>query len=241
MGALMMRVEEMRNILIVDDNQQVLDGLKEVLSRKFHTTVARDADSAFTLANSLNPDLIILDIDLGSSKDGVDLCQALRNEINTRDIPVLMLTGFSATDAKTRAFSAGADDYMEKPVLPEELLARIDSKLRRWGELQPVAGSTPKPVRCGNLVLSPERNEAVVAGEVFRFSALEFSLLETFVGKPEKIISRDEILKQVWNGVTVGERTIDAHLTNLRKKLKGFDFEIANVYGSGFILRRKSI
>lgn len=227
-------------ILIVDDNETVLEDLKNVLSSRFQVSVASSGALGFSLANSVKPDLIILDIDLGAKTDGVELCHSLRNEAGTRDIPILMLTGATEVGLRTRAFSAGADDFLEKPILPAELFARIDSKLRRWKEFQ--EGQVPPRegvIRRGNLVLNLDRYEAVIDTRIIPLSFLEFSLLRFFLLHPEAVVAREEILAAVWNGVKVGARTIDAHLTKLRRKIEPFDHEIANVYGLGFILRRR--
>lgn len=228
------------SILIVDDNEAVLEGLKEVLSSRFHVSIARDGEAGFSMANTVKPDLIILDIDLGAQADGVDLCQSLRNEVRTKNIPILMLTGSAGVSLRTRAFSAGADDFLEKPILPAELFARIDSKLRRWKEFRTEANEPKEEViRRGNLVLIPDRYEAVINEQTIPLSFLEFSLLQFFLKHPEEVVAREAILAEVWDGVKVGARTIDAHLTKLRRKIEAFDHEIANVYGLGFILRRR--
>ncbi|HEY8278444.1 MAG TPA: response regulator transcription factor [Bdellovibrionota bacterium] len=226
------------HILVVDDDAGALRSVEQILATTYEVSTASDAEKGLRLAAALKPALIILDIEIGT-ENGVDLCEALRRESQTRDIPVLMLTGFGETEIKAKAFAAGADDYIEKPANAPELLSRVASKLRRWDELKPTQEASAKTIRCGSITLVPNRHEAMISGETVPFSTLEFQLLRTFVENPEKIVSREYLLNTVWKGVKVGKRTIDSHLVNLRKQLSRSEFELANVYGAGFIMRRR--
>lgn len=227
------------NILIVDDDPLSLQGVASALAGRYEVTMMSDPDLGHCFAVSSQPALVILDIDLGG-RSGLCLCRALREDPQTRNIPVMMLSGYDDFESRELAFGAGADDYVEKPAVPQDLILRVESKLRRWRELAVVrSGGSRETIHCGSLVLFPHRNEALIAGRAIPLSVLEFRLLREFVEKREKIVSRDDLLKSVWPGVRVGARTVDSHLVNIRRHLLRSEFELANVYGAGFMLRRR--
>ncbi|MGZ3668692.1 MAG: response regulator [Bdellovibrionota bacterium] len=118
-------------ILAVDDDQGVLDGLRDILGGEYQVETVRDEFSALQLARTGKPDLILLDITLGK-ESGVSLCYSLRSDQITRDVPIVMLTGWGDSSIRELAFTAGANGYVEKPVLPEELRAIVRSKLSGW-------------------------------------------------------------------------------------------------------------
>ncbi|MGZ3650544.1 MAG: response regulator, partial [Bdellovibrionota bacterium] len=111
-------------ILAVDDDQGVLDGLRDILGGEYQVETVRDEFSALQLARTGKPDLILLDITLGK-ESGVSLCYSLRSDQITRDVPIVMLTGWGDSSIRELAFTAGANGYVEKPVLPEELRAIV--------------------------------------------------------------------------------------------------------------------
>jgi len=122
-------------ILAVDDDTGVLEGLKEILGSEYQVETAEDEISALRLANSHKPDLILLDITLGL-ESGVSLCYSLRSSPTTRHIPIVMLTGWGDTSIRELAFTAGANGYIEKPVLPDELRGLVKAKLNEWRVLK---------------------------------------------------------------------------------------------------------
>jgi len=190
-------------------------------------------EDGLRIALTEQPDIVILDLDLNDG-DGLALCRTLREAPATRKIRVLIYTGDDSPERLTDAFAAGADDYICKTAHPRELLARIVAKIRRIEESQ-----QPTQVEaCGNLKLDNKKLEASINGEVLQLSVLEFNLVRFFVLNKECVVSRDQILAQVWKGAVVSNRTIDTHMVYLRKKLKGFDHSFATIYGAGYILKK---
>ncbi len=223
-----------KRILVIDDDPEILDFLDDLLSFRFHILKASDASTGLQLANSDKPDLIILDLGLPNKQSGHDICRVLRKRPETKHIPILIYTGADDIENLTEAFALGADDYVVKSARPRELVARVVAKIRR---LEEQTDETEK-ITCGNLILNAGRLEATVDGKTVPLSVLEFNLLRFFVQNKDRVVSRDQILKGVWKGAVVSNRTIDTHMVYLRKKLSGFSHSLATVYGAGYILRK---
>jgi len=223
---------KMKQILVIDDDQGILDFVDELLSFRFRVLKALDASTGLQLAETEKPDLVILDLGL-QSQSGHDICRVLRARPETKHIPILIYTGSDDIENLTQAFEQGADDYVVKTTKPRELVARIISKIRRLEEKV----DEPDVLNCGNLVLHSARLEATVDDRTLPLSVLEFNLLRFFVVNKDRVMSREQILEGVWKGAVVSNRTIDTHMVYLRKKLSGFTHTLATVYGAGYILR----
>lgn len=219
-----------KKLLILDDDVRLCEVLSQGLSNEFDVTITHDPDIAYRIIQRTPPEIILLDMHLGVG-NGIDLCKKLRANQLAKNIPILILTGHGTTDKMLQSYDVGADDYIEKPVDLVVLKARLLARLRRVQELSNV-GET-----FGNLVLHPERLEVELDGNGQRLSEIEFNLLRIFLAHPNKKITREEILKTIWNDTRVEERTVDVHVSSLRRKLKNFDHHIKALYGSGYILR----
>lgn len=219
-------------LLLVEDEPELRALLTEELSEQFDVFSASTVSAGKQLARSQRPDIAILDVRLPDGS-GVDLCSALRQDDTTSRTKVIMLTGQSDTETVVQSFDNGADDYICKPFRMAELKARVGAKAQRVIERK---GSS---LGYGNLTLYPEQLAAMVEGQMLRFSTLEYSLLEFFLENGEKIASRKQILKHVWPNTVVSDRTVDAHIVSLRKKLHEFSHEIVTVYGAGYALQKR--
>jgi DNA-binding response OmpR family regulator len=179
--------------------------------------------------------------------DGFLTCEALRQEETTRDIPIIMVTALKSTQERIHSFKVGADDYISKPFESDELLARIEAKLRRFEELRSVNQSSfgsgavsakdAKRVVCGNLVLDENTREAFINGETISLSALEFKLISYLVERKGELCRREEILASVWESQELSVRILDPHILAIRRKLGSFDHVIRSVYGGGYVLK----
>ena len=159
----------------------------------------------------------------------------LRTRETTRHIPVIVITGSSDFELRLKALDIGADDLLQKPFRPRELLARISSKRRRVQETrQPLA-----QLKRGNLEMDLDRFECRVDGELVALSVLQFNLLRYFVQNFNRVLSREKILQEVWEGAEVTDRTVDTHMTSLRKKLRNSNLAFGTLYGAGYILKEK--
>ena len=201
-------------ILVVDDDKKIVELVTAYLGRDgYHVLAAYDGQQAIDLARHKQPDLVILDLAL-PQVDGMDVCRVLRAESN---VPIIMLTARTTEDDKLAGLDLGADDYVTKPFSPRELMARVRTVLRRVGEKE--AG--PSEARFGDVVVDFVRHEVRMSGQVVSLTPTEFRLLEVLVKEPGKAFKRLELLEQVCGYEYEGlERTIDAHVKNLRKKIE---------------------
>ncbi len=221
-----------KKILIIDDEPQVCDFVEDLLSFRFDVLKASEPELGLRYVLEAKPELVILDLRL-RTHNGLDLCKELRSNEKTKHLPVLFYSGADDFEAIAEAFDLGADDFISKNVRPRELVARILSKIRRIEERT----AEPDMLSCGNLNLDMRKLEATINSQVIPLSVLEFTLLKFFVMNKERVMSRAQILEDVWQGSHVSSRTIDTHMVYLRKKLEGFDHSLSTVYGAGYILR----
>ncbi len=221
-----------QKLLIVEDEPEIREMLIELLSPHFEIFSASDGEEGSTLADLNVPDLILLDLRI-PKMDGIALCEHLRGTPKTRDIPIIFLTGNDELDSRVRAFGAGADDFISKPFIPEELIARLQSKARRNIE------KTVKPsvLQCGNLTANLNNLEVKIADQTIILSVLQFDLLKCFLEHANQLLSREKIVSIVWQDSVVSPRTVDVHIMTLRNSLEGFDHSLDSVYGGGYILR----
>lgn len=223
-----------RVILIADDDPRTTDIVRIRLEKDgFRVICASDGMAALALAREACPDLIVLDLMLPLI-DGLDVCHILREERES-SVPVIMLTARSTEDDKLLGLRSGADDYLTKPFSPRELSARINAVLRRTAPNDSV--KTAMIVR-GDFVVDLRRFEARFRDVPLSLTRTEFSLLATLIGEPERAFTRLQLLDRVFGFAYDGaERTVDVHVTNLRRKLRaasGGPAFVATVYGVGY-------
>lgn len=219
-----------KRLLILDDDVRLCEALAEGLAKDFDVATTHDTEIAYRVILKNPPDIILLDLHLGTGS-GIELCKKLRANQIAKNIPILILTGHGTTDMMLQSYDVGADDYIEKPVDLFVIKARLLARLRRVQELSNTGDCF------GNLKVHSNRQEVEVEGHSYLLSEIEFNLLRIFLTNPNKKISRDEILKTIWGDTRVEERTVDVHISSLRRKLKRFNHTIKALYGSGYILR----
>lgn len=219
-------------ILVVEDDPKTARFLKQGLEEEGHAVdLAVDGEEGSFLGH-LNPyDLILLDVQL-PKRNGLQLAAELRREgIAT---PILMLTGRDATPDVVRGLNAGADDYLTKPFDFDELLARVNALTRR--QTGPVSGV----LRFGDLELDRLKRQLRQGARLIELSPREFRLLEYFMLHPEHVVTRVQLLEKVWDMSFDPEtNVIDAHVSNLRKKLEqhGGPRVLQTIRGAGYALR----
>ena len=207
-----------QRILVVDDEPAVTDLLAYNL-RKAHydVLIAAEGQQALRLAREAAPDLILLDLML-PEMDGLDVCRELRR---TSQVPVIMLTARGEEVDRVVGLELGADDYVCKPFSPRELLARIKAVLRRAPQTQPAAETVTRLSGPGGLRLEVERHEAHIQATPLELSRLEFDLLQTLLVHAGRVLSREQLLEQVWGYDYPGDtRTVDSVVKRLRAKLR---------------------
>ncbi len=204
----------MAEILVVDDDRKTVDLIKLYLERAgFGVRVAHDGEQALELVGESAPDLLILDLMLPKI-DGLDVCLAVQA---VSAIPVIMLTARTTENDKLAGLETGADDYVTKPFSPRELVARVKAVLRRTrgGE------GEPAEVRSGDLVIDLRHHGARLAGESVRLTPKEFNLLRALAREPGRPFTRASLMERAFGFDYDGlERTVDAHIANLRKKIE---------------------
>jgi two-component system alkaline phosphatase synthesis response regulator PhoP len=216
-------------ILVVDDERSILDLVSAYLREEGYAVLtATDGPSALTAARAHQPDLIVLDIML-PGMDGLEVLTRLRRE---SDVYVIMLTARSEETDKIVGLSVGADDYLTKPFSPRELVARIKAALRRLrSDVGPADAMT---LAFRHVRIDSGRREVSVDGEMVDLTPTEFDLLKTLAEHPGRVLSREQLLQQVWGYDFYGEeRVVDVHIGHIRQKL-GDERFIVTVRGVGY-------
>ncbi len=219
-------------VLIVEDDSKTAELIRLYLDRDgYPVTVARNGREGLEIARRNNLGLVLLDV-MMPELDGLEVCRILREE---SDVGIILVTARTDEVDTLRALDFGADDYVTKPFRPRELVARVRAVLRRKG-----ANELPEvcELAFGTLAIDGRRHEVRLAGRDARVTRKEFQLLVTMAKEPGKAFSRLELLEKAFGYNYEGlERTIDAHIRNLRKKIE-HDAErptfIETVYGVGY-------
>ncbi|BBH70981.1 DNA-binding response regulator [Actinoplanes sp. OR16] len=217
-------------ILVADDDPKHAQLIRLYLEREGHQVLTvGDGRAALDQARARRPDLIVLDV-MMPLVDGLDVCRILRAE---SDVAIVMVTARSAENDMLLGLDIGADDYLTKPVSPRELTARIRALLRRVR-----AGGDAEVLRVGDLEVDGPRFEVRVAGEPTRLTAKEFGILELLAREPGRVFTRAQILDKVFGFENdVSDRTVDAHVVNLRRKIEKDPADpryVQTVYGRGY-------
>lgn len=204
---------EKLTVLVVDDEIALAGVVAGYLEREgFQVVQAHDGPTAVELAESLRPDLIVLDVMLPGF-DGVEVCRRIRH---FTDAYVIMLTARDEEVDKIVGLSVGADDYLVKPFSPRELIARVQAMLRRPRS----APVSPAVTTIGDLVLDEEPRTVTVAGAPVELTRTEFDLLATMAARPRLAFSRRQLIDEVWGSDWYGdEHLVDVHIGHLRRKL----------------------
>ncbi len=208
-------------ILVIEDEAAIREMLGYALMKEGYIfEEASDTEEARLVIERRKPDLILMDWML-PGLSGVDFARRLRSNMETKDIPVIMLTAKGEEADKVRALDTGSDDYITKPFSTKELLARIRAVIRRTSPKD-----TLDVIEIQGLRLDPETCRVHAGDTIVDISPTEFRLLHFFIKHPEKVYNRAQLLDQVWGqNVYVEERTVDVHIRRLRKTLEPFGFD----------------
>lgn len=223
-------------ILVVEDDAAIRDMLCFSLRHAgFVCEPVVDAEQGLQWLGKSKPDLILLDWMLPGI-DGIEFIRRLRSNEYIADIPVIMLTAKGESEDLVKGFSVGADDYVNKPFSPPELIARIKGLLRRC-RLDDSASGSGQQLSFAGLELDTQSHRVTIDGKRIDLGPTEFRLLHFFMKTPERAYSRGQVLDQVWGDtVYIEERTVDVHIRRLRKALEptGHDRLIQTVRGVGY-------
>ncbi|MFN5382816.1 MAG: response regulator [Alphaproteobacteria bacterium] len=203
------------SIMVVEDEESITAIIKYNLKKAgYLVTSTNDGSEAVALCQQYNPDLILLDWML-PGLSGIEICRIIRATPEISNIPIIMISARNEEIDKVMGLDRGADDYISKPFSPNELLARIKAVLRR---MRPVFSS--KVLEFQDIKLNLSSHTVVRNGKEIELSPIEFKILQMLVENPARVLSREFIMDKIWGtDVYVGSRTIDVHITRLRKAL----------------------
>jgi DNA-binding response OmpR family regulator len=204
------------HILIAEDDRDIAELISHYLTKAgWSSHITSAGDHALAYARNHPGDVVILDL-MRPGMSGFDVCQALRAERATADLPVIMLTARTEESDRVKGLELGADDYVSKPFSPNELVARVRAVVRRTRRSEP----TETTLRLGSIIVDLSRHTVSNDGQEVRLTAKEFLLLQFFLEHRGRVISRDRLLEDVWGyRYTGGTRTVDVHVRRLREKL----------------------
>ena len=216
------------DILVVDDEKDVVEVVSHFLEEEGYTVHrAFDGEEALEKA-STDINLIVLDIML-PGLDGYEVCRRLRSRVETEQIPIIFLSAKTEEEDQIEGLMLGGDDYLTKPVSPQVLLAHVKAVLRRTGVEE------SSIIEVNDLTIYEDEYRAVLDGEDLGLTLTEFELLRYLVRHPRKAFTRQQLLETIWkDAMMVTERTVDAHIKNLREKLGDFAKHIQTVRGVGY-------
>jgi len=223
----------MKKILLVDDEVDILEFLKYNLEQEdFDVLVSTNGKDALKKILQ-NPDLIVLDI-MMPEMDGFELYQQIKSDKKSQDIPIIFLTAKSGETDEIKGLDLGANDYIQKPISPKKLIARIKSNLRKSPLLEKKTREALQ-VKIGPLEIDVEKFAIKIDNKLKFFPRKEFQLLFFLASNPGKVMKRETLLKEIWgNDVYVIDRTIDVHIRKLREKLGKHSEIIETIKGVGY-------
>ncbi|MDO8602272.1 MAG: response regulator transcription factor [Candidatus Omnitrophota bacterium] len=220
-------------ILIIEDEKDIVKMLDYNLRKEnFRVFSANNGEDGLDMARKENPDLVLLDLML-PEMDGLDVCKAVKNDAKTAHIPIIILTAKAQEFDKVVGLELGADDYVTKPFSPRELIARIKAVLRRLKEKDKL----PEIMNIGDMAIDFSKIMVSIKSKPVELTSKEFELLKVLIKAKGRVLSRDYLLDSVWGfdqALEIQTRTVDVHITTLRKKLKSESKRIVTVKNYGY-------
>ena len=226
-------------IMIVDDERDILQLIRYNLEKEGYKTITfTSGEQALSEAKRQQPHLIILDLML-PGVDGIEVCKQLREENETKQIPILMVTAKSEETDIILGLEMGADDYITKPFSPKVLIARVRAILRR-SRKNPLSGGREPYIKIHHIMIDTTKHEVYADDEPLSLSVTEFAILEFLARNPGWVFSRNQIIGAVkGEDYPVTERSVDVQILGLRKKLKKQGQFIETVRGIGYRMKEE--
>ncbi|MCH2173540.1 response regulator transcription factor [Myxococcota bacterium] len=225
-------------VLVVDDEPDILELVRlNLMQSGYEVETATTGAEALACLERSSPNLVVLDLML-PDRPGTEICRQIRSRPEWSELPVLMLTAKGEEIDRVVGFELGADDYVTKPFSPRELLLRVQAILRRT---QSAGEKQSSELRHGELVLDLDRHRCSIRGSEVVLTAKEFGLLAALMGRPGRVMTRDQLIDEVWGSeVNVTLRTIDTHMKRLREKLGADGTFIDTIRGVGYRFAERS-
>ncbi len=223
------------HVLVVEDEQDIQELVEyNLIKNGFQVTCVKTGEDSLARARSDLPSLIVLDLMLPGI-DGLEVCRILKNDSQTRDIPVIMLTAKGEESDIVRGLELGADDYITKPFSPKVLIARVKAVLRRK-HIEPIDDHST--IQIHEIVIHPGRHQVLVEGKEVEMTYTEFSVLCLLAQRPGWVFTRNQIIEAVrGDDYPVTDRSVDVQIVGLRKKLGHYGQFIETVRGVGYRLK----
>jgi len=219
--------------LIIEDEKDIVRMLDYNLKKEgFRVFAANNGEDGLDKARKEHPDLILLDLML-PEMGGLEVCKAVKNDTKTAAIPIIILTARAQEADKIVGLELGADDYVTKPFSPRELIARIKAVLRRVKEKEKL----PEVFKIGDMVIDFSKIMVSIKDKPIELTSKEFELLKILIKAKGRVLSRDYLLDTIWGfdqALEIQTRTVDVHITTLRKKLKNESKRIVTVKNYGY-------
>ena len=223
-----------KKILIVDDDSDIAEILEfNLIGEGFDVIVANSAEIAIPLVDN-SVDLILLDVMMGGMS-GYKMAEQLRKD--EKNNPIIFITAKGEENSILTGFSLGADDYISKPFSIKEVIARVKATLRRSETKQENKNQTKDKslIQIGEIKINSNNKEVWIENQPVALTKTEYNILELFMNNPDRTFSREDIITNAWSGsVYVTDRTVDVHITRLRKKLGKYANYIINRLGYGY-------
>ncbi|MFZ2324021.1 MAG: response regulator transcription factor [Ignavibacteriaceae bacterium] len=226
----------MKKILLVDDEKDIVEFLKYNLELEdYEVIVGYNGEEALDKLTE-NPDLVILDI-MMPKLDGFETFKRIREKKDFEHTPIIFLTAKAGEANEIKGLELGASDYIQKPISPKKLIARVKSNLRKTESL--LSHKTePLKIKYGPIEIDREKYEVFIDGEKKVFPRKEFEVLYFLANNPGRVFGRDTLLKEVWGSdVYVVDRTVDVHVRKIREKLENHAELIETIKGVGYRLK----
>jgi two-component system phosphate regulon response regulator PhoB len=233
------------SIVVIEDEDDIRDVVVYNLERAgYAIRSAADGRAGLRVVREHTPDLVVLDLML-PELDGLEVCRALREDLATELLPVIMLTAKGDESDIVAGLGAGADDYVTKPFSPRELVARVQAMLRRSERGSGAVGTDPDRaliadpdrtrVQTAGVMVDPDRHEVLVDGEFVRLTRTELRLLHVLLRKPGRVYTREQLVERVMgDNAWITDRTIDVHVRGIRRKLGDRADVIETIRGVGY-------
>ena len=201
-------------IFIIEDEASIIQLVQLNLEKEgFIVDTCNNGKSALKKVSSFNPDLVILDV-MMPEMDGIEVCEKIREKQRYDDILILFLTARSEDYSELAGFSAGADDYITKPIKPRLLVSRVNAILKRKRKKK-----NDGPIEIGDIHINKSNHKLLYLNNEIHLARKEFNLLYYLMTVPGKVFTREEIISTIWKDAIVGDRTIDVHIRKIREKI----------------------
>ena len=219
---------ELKRILIVDDYEENCTMLSDILKNEYQCAYTQNNKKAFDFIKQYKPNLIILDYQMPGLL-GTEICQMIRANEVTKNLPVVFVSGVATADEKIRTFEMGADDFISKPFHIKELLVRLRRLLNRN------LGSAAE-LQAGNLRMDLFARKVFINQQEISLTPKQFDILKILVTRKNNLVSRETFLKEIWTGIEVTSRNVDSQINYLKRKIENFSGRIVAAPGIGYRL-----